>query len=207
MPSLTVKAAAELLRIPAFSQVRILTQQKYPKAGSQVFRTPYYRTALNGIRSYFDEGNSKKALSKAKTAAESLSQESKRDNNKRVLAAFGKSDFAKRIITPEKNSKVVASLGGVEFRLSPDLRGSENGKSKVFYINCRAEVLDPEIARLSLEIAHWVLRQNNEKVSMAQLEFIDLFSGNTYNYAKARSRTMAALEQNAKIIDAVWPTL
>lgn len=207
MPSLTVKAAAELLRVPAYTQVRILTQQKYPKSGSQVFRTPFYRVALGGIRSYFYHGNSKKQIQIAKSKAHSLSQAAKRDNNKRVLNAFASSSFAKRQLEPIKNSQFLGTIGGVDFRLSSDLHVLENDKARVIYINCRAEELDPEIARLTLEIAYWVLRQNNQHIPMGQLEFIDLFRNKRYCFKTARKRTIPSLRQNAKIIDAVWPSL
>lgn len=46
MPSLSVRAMAEMLELPAHAQARILREQKYPKQAPQVFRTPYYQPAL-----------------------------------------------------------------------------------------------------------------------------------------------------------------
>ena len=42
-PKLTVKAFAELLRLPAYEQLRILEEHKYPRQAPQSYRTPYLR--------------------------------------------------------------------------------------------------------------------------------------------------------------------
>ena len=50
IPRITVRAFAELLNLPAYEQVRILHDQKYPRRQPQVFRVPFYQPALHGIR-------------------------------------------------------------------------------------------------------------------------------------------------------------
>ena len=207
MPRLTVKAAAEMLQLPAFSQARILTEQKYPKAGSQSFRTPFYRSALNGIVSYFKNDRDKGQIVKARSKALAHAQPARRDNNIRVLNSFEKSDLFSRDIESIPNSRFSAEIGDVEFKLSPDLRGFFCDKPILLYLNCRAQALDPEIARLTIEIAHWVTEQNNEGLKISQIEFVDLFTNITYSFKSRRASTIKALSENANIIDTLWPTL
>ena len=207
MPRLTVKAAAEMLLVLAYSQARILTEQKHPKQGAQIFRTPYYSTALNGIRKYFKECQDITAIKSARNKALSLNLESKRENNLRVLTAFEQSDFAKRVFVVEKNEKISNSIGTVEFRLSPDLVIEEKKKTRLIYINCRAQMLDSEIARLTAEIAHWVTEEVGIELKLNQIEYIDLYTNKTHNFKKRRQKTIKNLTENAKLIEAIWPSL
>ena len=207
MPSLTVKATAEMLKLPAHAQARILVEQKYPKKGTQVFRTPYYKAALNGISSYFRNDNNTSKIALARSKIKNLNPESKRINNNRVLDHFQKSKLAKRKLELITNSRISAEVNTVEFRLSADFRALEDEQIIVLYTNCRAHVLDPEVARLTLEIAHWVMVQQGDNLKLSQFEYFDLFSNVSYVFNKRRIKTIQALEQNAKIIEALWPTL
>lgn len=207
MPSLTVKAAAEMLKLPAFSQARILTDQKYPKSGAQAFRTPYYRTALLGIQSFFINSNSEDEIVIAQNKAAALSQKTRSENNLRVLNSFKKSSLHDRMLYYAKNSKIARSIGNVEFRLSPDFIFEENGKTLLLYLNCRSQPLDTEVARLTIEIAHWVVEISGIKIKIDQIEYFDLCNNTSYSFKKRRATTIKNLEENAKVIDAIWPTL
>lgn len=206
-PSLTVKAAAEMLALPAHSQSRILTEQKYPKVGSQAFKTPYYRTAVSGIAAFFRNGGSPRLLEVARSKAEGLAQESKKKNNLRVLSAFEKSDFARRDFSVATSPRISASIDNVTLRLSPDLRLVEHGTPSVVYLNCRGRAVDPDAARRTLEIAHWVLEETGEPIKISQLEYVDLFRNTSYTFKTRRLTTISTLKQNARIIDALWPAL
>lgn len=72
MPSLTVRAMAEMLRQPAYAQARILADQKYPKQEPQVFRTPYYQQALTGVRNFYRSSNNSSEILSALRKIESL---------------------------------------------------------------------------------------------------------------------------------------
>lgn len=207
MPSLSVKAAAEMLVMPAYSQARILQEQKHPKSGSQVFKVPYYRPAMNGISSYFKSGKSKASLLNAKSKIEGIAQESRRDHNKRVLMLFEESTFLDRDLIIQSSPKVTATIAGVDFRLSPDLRAIENDEQFVFYINCRAQAVDPNIARMTLEAAHWILESNFEKIPLKNIQYLDLVVGELYSFKKRRSTTIKHLEQNAEIIHTLWDSV
>lgn len=206
-PSLTVKAAAEMIALPAHTQSRILTEQKYPKKGSQAFKTPYYRTAVSGIAAFFRNGASPRLLEIARNKAEGIGQESKKKNNLRVLDAFENSDFARREFSVAASPRINATIDNVTLRLSPDLRLVEHGTPSIVYLNCRGRAIDPDTARRTLEIAHWVLERTGEPIQISQLEYVDLFRNTSFTYKTRRLKTIAALKQNAMIIDALWPTL
>ena len=207
MPSLTVKAVAEMLRLPALAQARILNDQKYPKQEPQSFRTPYYQPALTGIRKYFRSGNDAAQLNTALGAIQSISIESRRLNNARVLETFGASDFSKRGLVLQPTANVRARIGDVELRLSPELVAREGNDDRVVFLNCRAAKLDPETAIVTVEIAHWVLEQYGIKMGIAGIEYVDLFTGTVHRTKKRRPATTKTMLQNAKIITALWPTL
>lgn len=198
---------AEMLQLPAHAQVRILTEQKYPKQIPRVFRTPYYQPALTGIRRYFRAGNDKAELAAAKANIMLLSRESKRDQNSRVLDGFARSTLSKRKLLLQTNSGIKAQVGAVELRLGPDLRVLENGLEEYIYLNCRAQALDPGVAIRTAEIAHWVLEQSGVRMPIGQIEYVDLFTGNSHATTKRRAATTKALTQNFKIIETLWPTL
>lgn len=207
MPSLTVRAMAEMLRLPAYEQVRILAEQKHPKQAPQIFRTPYYQPAIAGLRAFYAGGNDPTRLLAARGKALSASQQSRRDNLIRVIDRFEASHAAKRLLVIMKNSKYIASVGDVQFRLSPDIQALDGEKPVFIYYNCRATKLDEEAARLTLEIAHWVLEENGVDVKPIQVEFLDLATGTLHRVQKRRPTTVKALKGNAKIISTLWSTL
>src|SRR5690242_5761183 len=87
-PKLSARSLAEIVRRPAGERTRILRQQKYPKQVPQKFQTPYYAKALTAIRDFYREGNDAAVLRAARRAFEGISQEARRENNKRVIDNF-----------------------------------------------------------------------------------------------------------------------
>jgi hypothetical protein len=207
MPSLTVRALSEMLRLPAYAQMRILSDQKYPKKEPQVFRTPYYRPALNGIRSFYKTGNQAAALNAALTKIQGISQDAKRLNNARAIDSFRKSSAARRIFVVTVSPHLAHAINNVEFRLSPDLRVLEDGKPRVLFFNCRAEKLDPELARCTIEVAHWVLENSGTNLPVSGIEFIDLSTGKTHTTKTRRAATVKAVRANVQVISALWDSL
>lgn len=207
MPSLTVRAMAEMLRLPAYEQVRILAEQKHPKQAPQIFRTPYYQPAVAGIRAFYAEGNDVKQLTAARAKALNASQQSRRENVLRVIDKFEASAGAKRSLVIAKNGKYTAIVGDVELRLSPDIQALDGDKPVFIYYNCRATGLDEEAAKSTLEIAHWVLEANGLDVKPVQVEYLDLATGVLHRVKKRRPTTVKALKSNAKIISTLWPSL
>lgn len=92
-------------------------------------------------------------------------------------------------------------------RLSLDLLGDEHQRPKALYYNCRAALLDPEMARTTLEIAHWVLTQNGVALPLGALEYFD-FAGNHLHQLRQRRRgTLTRMRQTAHVIATLWPTV
>jgi hypothetical protein len=207
-PHLTVKALAEMLRLPAYEQSRLLHDQKYPKEQPQSFRTPYYQRALTGIREYYRQGSDGKILSVAKNDLQSIGNVARRTNNLRVLDSFTSSSQPKRKLQPLPNKRYVAKTASVEIRLSPDLQALDKDALRVIYLNCKVAPIGDDIASLTIEIAHWVLSQNDVKLDFDQIEVIDLAAAGKIHRRKAgRPSTIKAIESNGKIIEALWSTV
>jgi hypothetical protein len=206
-PRLTVKALAEMLRMPAYEQSRVLYDQKYPKQQPQSFRTPYYQRALSGIRDYYRTGNDVSVLSSAQNDLQNIGNATRRANNLRVLENFIKSSQPKRKLDPLPNKRYAAAIGAVEVRLSPDLQAQEKGELKIIYFNCRVAAITDEIATFTNEIAHWVLAQNELQIALDHIEVIDLVTGKVHRRMKSRPSTIKAIKNNAKIIEALWSTV
>lgn len=206
-PHLTVRSMADMLRLPAHAQSRILSEQKNPKTAPNSFKTPYYAKALAGLRQYYEASNDLRALTAARSKIEGIGQQSKRQNNLRVLDKFQAHPIASRAFVPGANTRHTALVGSVLVKLSPDLQCQEDGKPRIIYFHSRGEKLDDEVARTTIEIAHWVLEENGIALDVTQIEFADLFSGKIHQTKKRRSQTIKQMKENARIIEVLWPTL
>jgi hypothetical protein len=204
MPRLTVKAIAEMLRLPAYNQTRILHEQKYPKQQPQIFRTPYYQPAIIAFRKYYGSGNQSSVLARARSDAQSIANASRRTQIVRAVDAFENSPLSKRKLTPLDNPRLLASLGTTEIRLSADMRAQEGQSVKIFYYNCRQVAIDPEVAQMTAEIAQWVMTENDLSIDLDQIEIMDLAVGKALRFKKKRVSTIRLLRQNAQIIEALW---
>ncbi len=125
----------------------------------------------------------------------------------RALEAFIRSDHAKRGLKPVAMRRYYAQIRTLELRLSPDLIAYEGDEERFIYFNATAEEYHPETARLTLEIAYWVLQENGVEVKPQQVEFIDLFTGVLYLGRKPRVKTIRTLNENARLIESMWPTI
>jgi hypothetical protein len=207
IPSLSVRAYAELLNLPAVEQLRVLNDQKYPKSEPQTFRIPFYQTALQGIRSYYRSGNQRAALAAARARAQALSPEAKRNHNVRVLAQFEKGPQAKRKLLLKASPRYSTTIAGVELRLQFDLVVEEEKTMRFILYNLRAVPIEIDTARATLEIAHWVLEQAGRVVPIQTLEYIDIPSGASRTIKKRRIQTINRVKQNARVIQTLWPTI
>lgn len=207
MPSLSVKAFAEMLRLPAYEQVRVLHEQKHPKQVPQVFRTPYYQTALSGIRAHYRARNPS-ALTAAAATARALRPASRSHHNLRVHNAFRTSTHASRALAPTTSKRLVVSVGnGVDLCLKFDLVALENSSNRRILFNFRDAPLYPELARTTLEIASWVLGAVGPGLPPQSLEYVDLKTGTTFRGRPVRTRTISMATANVGVIAALWPTI
>src|SRR5262245_14087602 len=121
VPTLSVRSFAELIRLPAYEQLRVLHDQKFPRAEPKSFKVPFYQTAMKGIRDYYRSGNNPTALAAARLAARVLGLQSRRDHNIRVIDKFEKSAQAKRKLQLKPSPVHSAAIEGVRVRLRFDL--------------------------------------------------------------------------------------
>lgn len=204
MPTLTAKAAAELLQLPGYEQLRILTEQKYPRREPNSYRTPFYRAALAAISSFYRRGNDVAIIAAAKHSTVDLKPRSKRTNNARVLRAFERSTQFERQLTVRPKKDFEADIEGVTVRLAADLLALEDGEPKVFFYNCRSVAIPSELARTTLEIAHWIFEENDSKLPMSAFEYIDFIDQEVHTVARRRKTTITRLRNNAQVIKALW---
>jgi hypothetical protein len=204
-PRLSVRGAATFIRLPAVEQMRLLHDQKYPKQAPQVFRQPYYAPPIKGIRDFLGRGLP--GLIDARAQLQGIRVASRRMHCMRVLESFVQSDHASRGLKPSAIPRLYAHMRGLELRLSPDLVALDGNDERYIYFNASAKQMDPETARLTLEFAHWLLRENGMEVKPKQVEFIDLFTGVLYVGRAPRKSTLRNLDENARLIESMWPTI
>lgn len=204
-PRLSARSAAKFVRLPAVEQMRLLHDQKYPKQTPQVFKQPYYAPPIKGIRDFLERGLP--GLVDARAKIQGLAVKSRREHCDRVLTRFVESEHAHRGLKPLPMLRYYANMSELELRLSPDLCAMDGKNERIIYLNANASEQDPEAAKMTLEIAHWVLEQNGLKIEPRQIEFIDLFSGKLFAIKKRRDRTIKLLEENAKLIESLWPSI
>jgi hypothetical protein len=201
---LTARAFAELLRLPAYEQLRILQEQKYPSRSPQTFRTRFYAPALNAIRRHYEAGNDPAALQDARRGLEGIRLDSRRQSNARVLDAFEASAESRRRLTPLPTPRLSLSVGTLQIRLSLDFAAREADVDRRIYYNCRAAAVEPDTARTTLEIAHWILEETGTLIDPALLELVDLAGRRRYRGKARRPTTIRRVRQNARVIDALW---
>lgn len=204
-PRLSVRGAATFIRLPAVEQMRLLHDQKYPKQAPQVFKQPYYAPPIKGIKEFLERGAP--GLIDARAQLQGLRIPSRRMHCMRVLESFVQSEHASRGLKPLAIQRLYAHMHGLELRLSPDLVALDGNDERYIYFNASAKQFDPETARLILEFAYWLLRENGVEVKPKQVEFIDLFTGVLYLGRSPRKSKLRDLEENARLIESMWPTI
>lgn len=204
-PRLSVRGAAKFVRLPAVEQMRLLHDQKYPQQVPQVFKQPYYAPPIQGIREFLERGLP--GLVEARAQMQRIGVASRRMHCMRVLESFAQSEHAARALKPISTQRLYAHMRGLELRLSPDLVAREGNEDRYIYFNASARQFDPETAKLTLEFALWVLRENQIEVRPRQVEFIDLFSNVLYSGRAPRKTTLRDLDENARLIESLWPTI
>ena len=205
-PSLSVRAFAELMRLPAYEQTRILYDQKYPKSSPGAFKVPYYKPALGAIRTYYTKGNDLAVLREAILDIQSGSNEPRARNNERVVKAFRRSNQASRRLEVQSMPRVSDILEGVELRLSPDLSAVEGSHHVRVFYNFRSAPLDQDVARVVVELAHHVLGKHTV-CKLSEFELIDFAAGAVHCHRRPRKRTLMQATETAKVIQALWPTI
>jgi hypothetical protein len=208
MPRLTARALSELMALPGYEQYRVLYEQKYPKRGANAFKIPYYAPALRGIRGYYASGNLEAEIQAARIGLGSVGNLARRTHNERVLENFIHSQQAARHLNPIPMSRLAVPLGATELRPSLDLVASEGtGTRRIFY-NMRVGPLSKDLARTTIEVAHWLLELCDLQVPITEIEYIDLAKGGfQYSFSTRRPATIRQAKQTLKLVETLWPTI
>jgi hypothetical protein len=206
-PRLTAKSVADILQNPKLNTKAILHDQKYPSADPQKFRTPYYQGCVAAIRQYFSNGNDPKILHHWRNKLLSTKNEARRVNNIRALDVFSASSMAKRSLVPTTNKRYIATVGQVDISLSADMQALQAGELHVVYFHCRGMPIDPQVADLTANVAHWVLDNNGIPTSPSQIEIMDLFVGKVLKASTWKPSIQATLAARAHAIAQLWAQL
>jgi len=210
MPRLTTRAFSEMIHLPGYEQQRILLEQKYPREGSSVFKIPYYIPALSKIKEYYANGNDVEIINEwVRDEALGLTPQHKSHNNIRVVMAFISSSNSKRILVPKMRllSYIASPHQNVELKLKFDLDVEENGLRKYILINCRNISIEKRVAEDTIQIAYWVMLQNEIDLDISQIEYWDLTNGKIFISNKLLKRTITNMKNNANFVDAIWSTI
>lgn len=204
-PRLSARSAAKFMHLGMLEQARLLHDQKFPQQTPQVFKQPYYGPPIAGIRSFLETGPS--ALADARAQIQKIKVPSRRMHCTRVLEQFVQSDHAKRGLKPLPIKRLMAEIGELELRLSPDLYATEADEERIIFFNANVLPTDVELAKKTLDIAHWIVEQNGLEVRPDQFEYIDLSTGILHKIKSRRTKTIKTLEEYAKIIGSLWATI
>jgi hypothetical protein len=208
MPTLTVRALAEMMQLPVYEQVRILHEQKYPRQTPQSFRVPYYLPALRSIRQYYTNSNDRRSLRDARsTMGLEIGNEARLGHNRRVLDAFEDGPQATRRLSGLPVPNLACAIGETIIKLSFDFAGAENEEPRYIFYNCRNADIGQEIARTTLEISAIVLRELDIAIPPDELEYIDLYDQAVYTIHRPRRQAESRMRRNIDIIETLWPTI
>lgn len=203
-PRINTKALAEMLRLPAYSQLTILQDQKYPKKGPNAIRTPFYSPAMNGIREFYRQDNDRAALIEARQAAAQSKLLAKQNSNVRVLDAFERGAQHNRKLQPVANTRLSVKIRSVEIRLSADMRAQDSKGPRLFFYNLRNAPLQATIATDALEIAHWILEENGQALPPGTVEYVDLHAQKAYKLSSTHKSVINLVKKNVLVIESLW---
>jgi len=209
-PSLTVRAFGRLLESPLHEYEQLLLEQKYPRRKPTSYRIPYYSSALAAIRRYFRSNRQLAVLQQdiANIQASGMRPRHRVENNVRALRAFAQYGVhRRRKLAVQPVGVTDSTMQGVNLRFAPDLPATEGGNQMFILYNCRNAPVPTDVAKATLELAHWVLQKNGILVPTNALGYVDLFERKTHRIQQVRNRTIQRARQCARVVAQMWPTL
>jgi hypothetical protein len=208
MPSVTVKAFAELIHTPLYGQLRILHEHKYPRTAPAAFKIRYYQPALRMINQFYGSHNDSTKLA---THAGDINgvgkQPHQRDNNFRAITAFRSGKQSARLINLQKSPTWEIVRPNFSIRCTPDLYFTENGQTGVAMMDCRDQAPDDEFIRTTLELLQIALQENGITLPMRCLEYIHLESDQVHSWSAPRKATGRRLDETVSAIARLWETI
>jgi hypothetical protein len=206
MPRLSAKSLGEVIALPAYQLTRILNEQKYPRQAPNSFKTHYYAKAKSAIKSHYVHRNSATTQQASNALAASSMKAHKISNNQRVITSFlGNAAQVNRNISPGVARHRVLSSNGVDFSLQFDLEGAEGQAQRLLFYNFVATPIDPQLARVTCEAAHWILEQLGIVLPMNTIEYVCLAAGVVHRFNQRRTATINHIQNTAKVIVGMWP--
>lgn len=91
--------------------------------------------------------------------------------------------------------------------MSPDLRVEEEDVERVLFFHWKAQQLDTEEARYTIEIAHWVAERTRLEIPISRFEYVDLFTGTVFKIRRRRDETIGAVESAVPDLNNLWQSL
>lgn len=208
MPRVTAKSMAEMIALPAHVQMRILTNQKYPRQGPAIFRVPYYAPAVNTFRRTYDSGAPLTEIDAEIARSASFRNAARRENLERALNMFKETQDWGRGLHVTARKRVEVAIGTVDLRASADVDAiDDNGRPVVIYYNCKSVRFDPEATKRLLEIAHWLYEQHEIDVPLNRFEMLDLADGTIHRISRPRAATIHNMKQTARAIESLWDAI
>ena len=208
MPSLTVKAFAELIHTPMYGQLRILNEQKHPNQAPGFFKIQYYRPALTVIRRYFLNGNNLAHLPAHGTAIPGVgTTEHRIENNLRAITAFRNGSQRNRTLAIHEPQTWELTLANVTVRATPDLIITENNNQGYVLFDCREKPPEQEIIRTTVELLHHSLAGHGIVCPLRRIEYIHLESDTVHRWNTPRQQTINRATQTAEAIETLWDSI
>lgn len=207
IPSISVKAYAELIHTPLYGQARILHDQKYPSQVPGKFKVQYYKPTLDAIRMFFRRGNNSSHFPSSATAVRGNKQDIK-TNNFRAMQAFLNSSQMARSFSVCQDVTFKTTMSGVTVRVTPDLIVlDQQNVTKYLMLDCSATCPDQEFIDTVLDLSHHTLTQNGSTAKPRDIEYIHLESDHAFSRQTIRQRTLTRAVATAQLITSIWNTI
>lgn len=207
MARITVKAFAELMNAPGYSQLRILSEQKYPRRAPALYQVPYYAATMRAIRQYYRHGGDLGRIDKAIIDLQAANPNPKRANNVRALQAFRSGSQIHRRGTVRPIKRRSFRFGVVEIRVSPDIIIEESKGLRYLLYNFKQYDPADEIIRTTLELVYYILHESGVQCRLNDCEYMCLQSDRTIRHTRFRNRTLERAMQTAQMVATLWDSL
>jgi len=88
-----------------------------------------------------------------------------------------------------------------------DLQAYEENQPRRLFYNLRDAPIEHVVATTTLQIAFWVITENELAVPIGALQFVDLKSGKVYSISRQSDKTIRLMRANARIVATLWPAI
>ena len=210
-PRITVKALAEFATFQVHDHVRILEEQKHPRAAAAPFRGSYYQSARAAARGFYSAPNGSQFLSQRVTRVKGLPKMSPAQigHNVRAMKAFARSSAFAGPLAVRPQSKYEQTWHGAKVSLRPDIEGvAADGRTKFILLHCDKSPIDAGLARRVLELSYQLLDDSGVVLDFEDCELFCLESGTVHrNPKRPRIPTVRRAEKDLKTIIRLWPAI